>query len=67
MTSLEETVKMIERDNEWVLNAGDNQQDGEGFNVAEYKKLKQQIKLSKDTKERLIASGFPEFKAYTAA
>lgn len=65
--TLEDTIRIIERDNEWLLKAGDAEQlgDDQSFNREEYQRLKQQIKQRKQTKEKIIAQGFPEFEAYS--
>lgn len=65
--TLEDTVHVIERDNEWLLKAGDADQlaDEQSFNVKEYQRVKQEIKLRKQAKERIVAQGFPEFQAYS--
>ena len=66
VTTLEETTQILERDNEWLLNAGDNNvnQDDEKFDVEAYKELKRTIKEKRALKEKILHQGFPEFKPY---
>ena len=69
--SYAETVRILERDNEWLLDAGDNfekqakKQDQEtNFDKEKYSALKKEIKMKREAKERLLQQGFPEFKSY---
>lgn len=69
--SLEESTRLIEKDNEWLLNAGDNFEsvakaklEEEQFDKEKYTALKQDIKRRKEAKEKLLQQGFPEFKSY---
>jgi hypothetical protein len=69
--SLQESVRLLEKDNEWLLNAGDNFEaaskkklDEEEFDKEKYTALKQEIKRRKEAKERVLQQGFPEFKSY---
>jgi hypothetical protein len=62
--TLEDTVRILEKDNEWLLSAGDAGKD-QNVDMERYRQLKAEIKMKKEAKERIIASGFPEFKAYT--
>ena len=62
--TLEDTVRILEKDNEWLLSAGDACKD-QNVDMERYRQLKAEIKLKKEAKERIIASAFPEFKAYT--
>ena len=66
VTTLEETTQILERDNEWLLNAGDNNvnQDDEKFDVEAYKELKRTIKEKRALKEKILHQGVPEFKPY---
>jgi hypothetical protein len=43
--TLQETIGIIEKDNEWLLNANNNQNDQ--FDQEKFKQVKQQIKLRK--------------------
>lgn len=65
--TLQDTINIIEKDNEWLMNAGDNKEikDGDWENMNKYREMKAQIKHAKKTKEAMISSGFPEFKPYT--
>lgn len=65
--TLEDTIRIIEQDNEWLLKAGASEQPDqeEGFDAVEYQRLKQELKLRKQAKEKIIAQGFPEFQAYS--
>lgn len=64
--TLEETTQLLEKDNEWLLQAGDVNQDTEDdrFDLQKYKKLKRTIKARKEAKEQILKQGFPEFKPY---
>jgi len=73
VANIDETVAILEKDNEWLLKAGQTVEsgqglpagDGEKFSKKEYQALKEQIKQRKVTKQRILAQGFPELKAYT--
>ena len=69
--NLEETTKLLERDNQWLLNAGDNfeslakaKMEEEQFDKEKYTALKKDIKRRSEAKEKLLDQGFPEFKSY---
>jgi len=62
--TLEDTLRILEKDNEWLLSAGDAGKD-QNVDMERYRQLKAEIKMKKEAKERIIASAFPEFKAYT--
>jgi len=69
--SYADTVKILERDNQWLLNAGDGFKkaakkldDEQNFDREKYSSLKKEIKMKKEAKERLLQQGFPEFKSY---
>lgn len=69
--SYSDTIKILKKDNEWLLNAGDNfdkaakkQDDEQNFDKEKYSALKKEIKMKKEAKERLLQQGFPEFKSY---
>ena len=66
VTSLEETTNILEKDNQWLLNAGDNNlnQEDKRFDLEKYQELKRSIKESKALKEKVLHQGFPEFKPY---
>ena len=73
VANIDETVAILEKDNEWLLNAGQAVEGGasppaddeEQFSKKEYLALKEEIKQRKATKQRILAQGFPELKAYT--
>lgn len=64
--TLEETTQILEKDNEWLLQAGDANQNTEDdrFDIAKYKELKRTIKARREAKEQILKQGFPEFKPY---
>ena len=45
VTTLEETTRILEKDNEWLLNAGDtnSNNDDDKFDLEAYKELKRSI------------------------
>lgn len=69
LSSIDETLDILEKDNEWQLNAGNNfeslsQEDKAQFDKEKYQKIKESIKKRKEAKQRLIKQGFPETKSY---
>ena len=69
LSSIEETLDILEKDNEWQLNAGNNfetltPEDKAQFDKEKYQKIKESIKMRKEAKQRLIKQGFPETKSY---
>ena len=73
VANIDETVRILEKDNEWLMNAGKMvdggqelpQNDQQNFNKEQYLKLKQEIKERKAAKQRILAQGFPELKSYS--
>lgn len=51
--TLEETTQLLEKDNEWLLQAGDANQntDDDRFDLQKYKELKRTIKARREAKE----------------
>ena len=68
VTTLQDSMEILEKDNEWLLNAGQVLERGEEpdgyFDQKKYTALKQEIKRKREAKERVIQQGFPEFKPY---
>jgi len=53
--TLSDAVGILERDNEWLLNAGDSGSATQGLDMDKFRELKQEIKSKKEAKERIIA------------
>jgi hypothetical protein len=68
VTTLQDSMEILEKDNEWLLKTGASAENGEEvdgyFDQKAYKALKAEIKRKRETKERVIQQGFPEFKPY---
>ena len=68
VTTLQDSMDIIEKDNEWLLNAGASVEKGEEvdgyFDQKAFKALKAEIKRKREAKERVIQQGFPELKPY---
>ena len=68
MTTLQDSMEILEKDNEWLLNAGASVERGEEvdgyFDQKAFKELKAEIKRKREAKERVIQQGFPELKPY---
>lgn len=62
--TLDETINIIERDNEWLLNADEQTRKGHDFDKEEFKRIRDQIKQKKEAKQRIIEQGFPELQPY---
>lgn len=54
--TLEETNKILEKDNEWLLNSGNNKinQDDHKFDQEAFKQLKTVLRRNKAAKERVL-------------
>jgi len=55
LSSIEETLDILEKDNEWQLNAGNNfesltQEDKAQFDKEKYQQIKESIKMRKEAK-----------------
>lgn len=64
--TLSDTVSILEKDNEWLLKQSGQHTEGDddSFDQEKFNKVKREIKLRKEAKERVLNQGFPEFKPY---
>lgn len=65
--TLGDTIRILEKDNEWLLNQSGQRPTGEAdesFDQEKFNQVKREIKLRKEAKQRILDQGFPEFKAY---
>ena len=64
--SLSDTISILEKDNEWLLKQSGQQtgEDDDAFDQEKFNKIKKEIRLRKEAKERVLNQGFPEFKPY---
>jgi hypothetical protein len=52
---LNDSLNILEKDNEWLLNAGEKGEEVDGyFDEAKFKLLKGEIKRKREAKERVI-------------
>lgn len=66
--SLSDTISILEKDNDWLLKQsgqqGANDGQDDSFDKEKFEKLKKEIRMRKEAKERVLAQGFAEFKPY---
>lgn len=65
--TLSDTIRILEKDNEWLLKQSGQQTGGDqdgSFDQEKFNQVKKEIRLRKEAKERVLNQGFPEFKPY---